>query len=203
MIENANTVKRSTSGSPTQESTGKVFAKTLEITMDKRIEFAVSVAVIALGVFILLASRNIRAGTIPDPITSRGLANLTGTFLLLGGILLAIRQLLHWSALPGHLVPEEGQTDEKGYTASWIRAFGIIFASFLWLFLLTPLGFLISMLFYLLVSSLIIGVRSWVKIIAYSTLFTILVWIIFGPLLGVRLPLGPLDPLARSLGLTV
>ena len=74
--------------------------------------------IVLLGVFMLIAARDIRAGSIPDPITSRGLPNIMGVFLIIGGIILAVRQLLNWSELPGHLVPEEGQEDEKGYPAS-------------------------------------------------------------------------------------
>ena len=170
----------------------------LEITMDKRCDLALAVGTGLLGVFILVASRNIRAGLLHDPITSRGLPIMTGILLIIGGIALTVRELLTWSVLPGHLVPEEGQTDEKGYPASWVRAFGIILASFLWQWLLKPLGFLIDTPFYLLASSWIMGVKSWVRIISFSILFTVLVWAIFHPLLYIRLPLGPLEDWAGS-----
>ena len=114
-----------------------------------------------------------------------------------------MRQFLHWSELPGHLVPEEGQEDEKGYPASWGRAFAIILASVLWEWLLQPLGFLIVMPLYLLVSSWVMGVRSWVKIIGFSAIYTFSTWVMFGPILGIRIPLGPLEPLARSLRLII
>ena len=171
------------------------------ITMNKRIDLAVSVGTALVGAFLVIAARYIRAGSLPDPITSRGLAYITGTGLVIGGIFLAVRQLSNWSELPGHLVPEEGQADEKGYPASAVRAFGIIGLSVLWMWLLKPLGFLIVTPLYLLISSLIMGERAWVQMISFSLIFTVGTWVILGPLLGVRFPLGPLTHLAFWLGL--
>jgi len=137
----------------------------------------------------------------PDQITSRGMPNITGILLIIFGVILAIRQLLHWSELPGHLVPEEGQEDEKGYPATWVRAFGVILLSVLWAWVLKPLGFLIATPLYLFFSAWAMGERSWGSIIAFSVIFSASIWVIFGPVLGIRFPLGPLSHLALSLGL--
>jgi hypothetical protein len=45
------------------------------------------------------------------------------------------------------------------------------------------------------------GERSWGSIIAFSVIFAVSIWVIFGPILGIRFPLGPLSHLALSLGL--
>ena len=71
----------------------------------------------------------------------------------------------------------------------------------LWELLLDPLGFLIITPLYLVACSLVMGVRSWRKIIGFSIVYSVASWFGFGSLLGVRLPLGPFDHLARSLGL--
>ena len=202
MTEDAKTAKGDTDEETSQENKEKASWEKLPITMDKRIDLAVSVFIVLLGGFLLIATRYLRAGSMPDPITARGLPNIVGTFLIIGGIILAVRQLLTWSKLPGHLVPEEGQEDEKGYPASWIRCFLVILLSFLWEWLLKPLGFLIITPLYLFVSAWIMGEREWGKIIAFSIIFTFTNWIIFGPLLGIRFPLGPLEHLALLLGLT-
>ena len=172
-----------------------------EMTMDKRADLAISVFIASLGVFVLITSRNIRAGTISDPITARGLPTAMGAFLIIGGFALAMRQLLHWSELPGHLVLEEGQEDEKGYPASAVRAISIIFLSMLWGWFLNPMGFLFVTPLYMVVCSWVMKMQSWVKMTAFSVIYTISAWLIFGPLMGIRLPLGPLESLARSLGL--
>jgi hypothetical protein len=151
----------------------------------------------------LMTSHVIRRGAIPDPIGTRGLPNITAVFLIICGIALAVLQLLHWSELPGHLVPEEGQEDEKGYPASWVRAISIILLSWVWGVLLNPLGFLIITPLCLVVGSLLMGEREWGKIIAFSIIFSVSNWVIFGPLLGIRFPLGPLNHWAVSLGLSM
>ena len=201
MPEDMKTAKGGTEEDMSREDEEKASLETFEITMDKRADLAVSMGVALIGAFVLIATRGIRAGSIPDPITSRGMPNVVGVFLIIVGIVLAARQLLTWSELPGHLVPEEGQADEKGYPASWVRAISIILLSVVWNWLLRPLGFLIITPLYLLAALWCMNVRSWRKLIGFSIIFTVTTWGIFGPLLGVRFPLGPLDHLARSLGL--
>jgi putative tricarboxylic transport membrane protein len=174
----------------------------IEITMDKRIDLAVTVGTILFGVFMLIEARKIELGTYElDPISSRGLPNITGLLLIIGGIVLAVRQLLIWRLLPGHLVLEEGQEDEKGHPISAVRATLIVILSILWELLLNPLGFLISSSAYMVACSLVMGVRSWRKIMGFSIILSIGLWYAFGPVLGVRLPLGPLENFVRSLGL--
>jgi hypothetical protein len=45
------------------------------------------------------------------------------------------------------------------------------------------------------------GERSWVMLIVFSIIFTLANWILFGPLLAIRFPLGPLENLIYALGL--
>jgi len=201
MAEGAKTASGGTKENISQENKEKASWEKLAITMDKRSDLAVSLFIVLVGVLMLIAARDIETGLMPDQITSRGMPDITGLFLVIVGVVLAARQLLHWSELPGHLVPEEGQEDEKGYPATWVRAFGIMLLSVLWGWLLKPLGFLIATPLYLFVSSWVMGERSWGSIIAFSVIFTASIWVIFGPVLGIRFPLGPLSHLALSLGL--
>ena len=174
----------------------------IEITMDKRLDLAVTVGVILFGVFMLIEAREIELGTYElDPISSRGLPNITGALLIIGGIVQMVRQLLTWRLLPGHLVLEEGQEDEKGKPVSAVRAMLIVILSILWELLLLPLGFLIISAVYLVACSWVMGVRSWWKIIGFSILLSVGFWFAFGPVLGVRIPLGPLENFVRFLGL--
>ena len=201
MAEDVETGMGGTNETTTPEEKEKAPWEKLSITMDKRADLAISLVVVLVGAFLLIASRDIRLGSVTDPITSRGIPEILGLFLVTGGMIRVIIRLLSWSQLPGHLVPEEGQEDEQGYPASWARAIGVIFASMLWAWLLKPLGFFIVTPLYLVATVLIMGDRSRVKIIAYALIYTVTAWIIFGPLLGVRIPLGPLTRLARSWGL--
>jgi hypothetical protein len=169
--------------------------------MDKRTDLAVSLVTVLVGALMLILARDIRPGTVADPVTSRGIPEILGAFLVIGGMVLILIRFLSWSQLPGHLVVEEGQEDEKGYPTSWARAIGVIFVSGLWGWFLKPLGFLFVTPLYLLVTLWIMGVRSWVKLTLFTVIYTVTAWVIFGPLLGSRLPLGPLTPLAESLGI--
>jgi putative tricarboxylic transport membrane protein len=173
----------------------------MPITMDKRGELVGPVVAVLLGVFMLIETRTFRKGMIPDMITSKGLPNITAILFIIGGIIQAYRQIRTWPTIPGNFLPEEGQEDEKGYPASAVRAISVILVSFLWAWLLKPLGFLISTPLCLSAALLIMGVHSWVKNILFSIIFSVANWYIFGPLLGIRFPLGPLEDLALSLGL--
>ena len=201
MTEDAKVAKGSTNENTSGKEDERAFLETLSITMDKRIDLALDVAIVLLGGFILVASRDVRLGLTPDPITSRGMPEIVGAFLVIAGIVLGAMRLRTWSALPGHLVLEEGKGDEEGHPASWVRAFGIILAAWLSVWLLKPLGFLIVTPLFLFAFLLIMGVRSWGKRIAFPTIYTLATWYIFSQLLKIILPLGPFAPLARSLGL--
>ena len=201
MTENAKAAKSGVNGQTKGRDEETASLEKIDITMDKRIDLAVTVGVILFGVFMIIEARNIDLGTYLDPITPRGLPEITGLLLVIGGIVLAVRQLSTWRLLPGHLVLEEGQEDEKGHPVSAVRAMLIVLLSILWELLLNPLGFLIISPVYLVACSWVMGVRSWRKIIGFSIILTVGLWYGFGPLMGVRMPLGPLENLVRSLGL--
>jgi putative tricarboxylic transport membrane protein len=201
MTENAQTAKRGTNEEVGRSEKEEAFTEKLSITMDKRIEFALAVVAVLLGVFILVEARGIRAGLTPDPITSRGLPTITGTFLIIVGSILGVLRLVTWSALPGNFVPAEGPTDQEGQPASWVRTFGIATAGLLWMVLLKPLGYVIVTPLFLLAFLRLMGVRSWAQIIGFPIIYTVATWYLFSQLLLVILPLGILAEFARSLGL--
>ena len=174
----------------------------ISITTDKRCDLAVAIAIILSGVFILVMARDIRLGTVSDPITSRGLPHLTGILLIVFGAILTGMRLLIWSGLPGNLVPQEGKEDEPGHPASWIRAWAVIVAMLLSVWLLKPLGYLLTVPLFMLAFLLIMKVRSWKMLIGFPTIFALSTWYAFSQVLKVILPMGPLTAFARSLGLT-
>jgi len=203
MTEDTQSVKRGSNEETTQEGEEeKVSSVKFNLTTDKRVDLALSVAVALIGLIILFETRDIREGMISDPISARGMPRITGVTMFIVGIALAVLRLRIWSALPGHLVLSEGKDDDEGYPASWIRAFSIIFVSMLWAVLLKPLGYLIATPLYLAAVVLLLGMRSTIGIIAYSTITTLITWYVFSQPLHIILPLGPLAPLFRKLGLT-
>ena len=200
-MDRSDTVASEKNENTVQRDEKKPSPRMMPITMDKRGELVGPVAAVLLGMLMLIETRTFRKGMIPDMITSKGLPNITAILLIIGGVIQAFRQIRTWPTIPGPFLPEEGQEDEKEYPASAVRAVSVILVSFLWGWLLKPLGFLISTPLCLSAALLIMGVRSWVKIIAFSIIFSFANWYIFGPLLGIRFPLGPLEDLALSLGL--
>jgi hypothetical protein len=194
MAEDVNAVK-----SDTNEDKPLIRVK---LIMDKRIDLAIAIASILIGVFILVETRNIRAGFTDDPITSRGLPVAGGILFIILGAVLTLTRLLTWSRFPGNFIPMEGKEDDEGHPASWIRAWVVIVAAWLSTWAMQPLGYLFAMWFFLLIFLLDMGVRSLKMLVAFPVIFTLLTWYIFSQPLNVILPMGPLTTFARSLGLT-
>jgi hypothetical protein len=172
------------------------------ITMDKRVDLAVMLAIVVLGVLMVVGAADIRHGVIPDPVGSRGLPVATGIFLVVGGLVLAAMRLRTWRELPGNFVVEEGKADNPEYPATWMKPFSIAALGFLWVWTLEPFGYLIVTPPFLIGTVLIMQERSFWKVIAFPVLFTFVSWYCFSQLLAIILPLGPLTSLARSYGLT-
>ena len=201
MTEDAKTEKSGTSDNIGTEDEVRMTPEKLGITMDKRVDLAVAAAVTFVGAFMLTTSRDIRRGAIPDPVGERGLPDAVATFLLIAGIVLIVNRLRTWRALPGHFVVEEGKKDDEGAPGTWVRAFSIIAAGLLWVWLFNPLGYLFTMTLFMAAFSLIMGERSLGKIIVYPIAYTVVTCFVFSQLLHIVVLLGPLNNLARSLGL--
>ena len=114
---------------------------------------------------------------------------------------MAVVRLMTWSKLPGNLVPSEGYEDEEGHPTSAARAFGIILATFIWVWLLKILGYLILTPFFLAFVIYLLGVRDRLKLIGFPLIFTAAAWTLFSQILKIMLPLGPLGPFFSSIGL--
>jgi hypothetical protein len=162
----------------------------------------VTVAVFAIGAFIVWTASTFRAGSFPDPVTARGLPYFTGSFMMFGAVVTAVRQLVDWNRFPGTYTLTAGAPDEPGQAASALRAFTVVGLSLLLVVLLRPLGFLIVVPVAIFGMLLVLNVRTPGKLIGFPLGFTATIWLLFSQVLGVVLPLGPLTALARSWGLT-
>ena len=201
MNEDVNTATDGSDKDIGQMSEEKISSPTVRLTMDKRIELAVSVVVILYGIFLIVEAMHIDEGMMPDPVTSRGMPLYTGIFILIGGIILTIVRLMTWSMMPGHFVLGEGHEDEEGYPASCLRAFSIVLAAWISLWLMKPMGYLIATPLFLFAGLWAMGKRSWWGLIGFPVIYTLLTWYIFSQPLQVILPLGFMTPYFRSLGL--
>ncbi|TDC50915.1 tripartite tricarboxylate transporter TctB family protein [Jiangella ureilytica] len=161
-------------------------------TVDRRIDMAVAAAGSAIGVLLIVSSRDIRQGSVSDPIGSDGLAIVLGAWLIVGGLLLIGRRLLAWRR-SGNQVPSDGAGDEFGLPASPLRSFVMWAAGFGWVFLLPRVGFMVSSLLLSVFGLVAMGVRSWVKLGVVPVVFTIVLWVLFNRVFGVQYPAGPVD----------
>lgn len=186
------------------EADDDVVPMTDEITFqtNKLVDLAVTVAVFALGAFIVSEATTFRRGSFPDPITARGLPYFTGGFMMLAAIIIGARQVLSWRRFPGAYTLTVGAEDEPGQEASAARAFGMIAVSLCLVVLLRPVGFLIAAPVAIFAMLWLMQVRSPGKLVGFPLGFTATIWIAFSQVLGVVLPLGPLTAIARSWGLT-
>jgi len=167
--------------------------------MDRRKDLTVAVAIALLGLAIVILGTQINLGRIRDPIGSRTLPIITGVIIMTGGLFLAGRRLVRWKADPT-IVPAEGTRDEPDVPASTVRSMVIWALCFTYVALLETVGFLILTPFLLVVLLWIMGVRRPLRLGLLTLGAVAVVFGIFDVLLGVRLPLGPLDPYIGYIG---
>ena len=203
MAEDAQAAKSGTNEDTSRTDTEKASLESLNLTMDKRYDLVLAVVVLLIGVFLLIESLDIRPGMVRDPITSRGLGVYSGILIIIFASVQVVVRLVTWSALPGNFVPSEaeGASDEPQYPASAARSLSIALTGMLWVWLLKPLGCVIATPVFLFIVIWIMGVRSRAKLIAFPIVFGLAMWTMFSQILKIIMPMGPLEPLARSLGL--
>ena len=201
MTEESVGAKGGTSENTNQTAEEKTSKMGISITMDKRVDLALALFLIAYGLFMIIVASDFQEGRVQDIVTSKGAPYAAGAFLILCGIILTVMRIATWSALPGNFVVSEAtKEDEEGYPASWKRAFAIIGAAWIDVWLLKWLGYLITTPLFLFFAVWAMGGRSWKRLIIFPLVFTLATWYVFSQLLGFLIPLGFLEPLARSLG---
>lgn len=175
--------------------------ETIRIEMDKRVDLVISLVWIAFGIMTVTIATGFRVGGFPDPVTARGLPYFTGSYLVIAGIVLAVRRIMTWSQIPGRYAVSEGREDEPAYPASWVRSFTIAALAALWAYSLKYAGFLVATPVMMFAMLWLMEVRSTMKLIVFPLLFSLFSWLIFSQVLGVILPMGFLSPWARRWGL--
>ena len=169
--------------------------------MDRRIDLAVAAAFMLLGLFIIFEATAIKSGMMRDPIGPRAAFYVTGGIMALGGLFLVVKALIGFRRSSSNLVASEGVEDEAGYPASAVRAFQLMGACLLYGLTFNLLGYLIATPLFIAAALFIVGERNRMSIAMIAILFTVINYIVFAQLLGVRIPVGPLTGTFRSLGL--
>jgi hypothetical protein len=202
MTEDANAAKSGTKEETKRENEEDSFKVPFRLTLDKRIDLAITGVIVLFGIFLLIETAKIGTGKVVDPIGARGLPNLTGIACIIGGIILGVMRLMTWSVLPGNLVPGEGHEDEEGHPTSWVRVFSIVLVTWLSVWFLKSLGYLAVTPLFMIIAIWLMGTREWKILILFPVVYTIVSWYLFSQPLQFVLPLGFLTPFFRLLGLT-
>ena len=168
--------------------------------MDRRIDIAISVVAILLGIFVILEARTIKAPLFADPIGPRAFFYGCGVVFVLGGLLNIIQRVHAWRLFPTNMIPNEGVADEPGHPASFRRAALLAIISLVYVLTLRPIGYLIGTPLYIIAGLWILEQRNWLLNIAVALGFTIFFYVVFAQGLGVWLPVGPFTQLFRDLG---
>lgn len=170
--------------------------------MDRRIDLAIGLLVIAFGAFVLVTASHIRpTGPVVDPIGPRGFPYMVGIFFLVGGCFGVAKRLSTWRSDAGPLVESDGEPDEAGVPASATQAWSIMAASVLYVITLPIAGYIIGTPLYVAFALNRMQVKSWPTIAATALVYTVLTYILFAHYMGVNLPVGPLTDAFRALKL--
>lgn len=170
--------------------------------MDRRADLALAVAVVGFGGVLFVLTSQLEPGVYFDPVGKQGLPYIVSGALVASGLVLVARRLAAWARDPSDLVYAEGAEDEAGQPASVRQAGAVMVLTLGYVVIWTPLGYLIATPIYLVSALLVMGVRS-ISVLAVAALsYTIITFLVFSQLLGVRLPLGPLSELLSSAALT-
>ena len=103
---------------------------------------------------------------------------------LIGGALVILGLMLLFNAERNSFLPEEGTR---------MRTLLIIVLGGAYTFTLTPLGFMLSTLVFLVLGLLIMGIRSILRLVLVPVLVTVVVYYLFTAALGVYLPSGIIE----------
>ncbi len=168
--------------------------------MDRRIDIVVAAAFALLGVFMIWQASLIRDGMMRDPIGPKAAFYLCGAVLAVGGVIVIAGHLRRWARQAGHAVNNEGVADEADYPASAVRAWGLVAVVTLYVALFNPLGFLIATPVFIVAALAVMGKRNWPGMVLVAVVYTVVTYLVFAQALGVRIPVGPLTDMFRSMG---
>jgi putative tricarboxylic transport membrane protein len=170
--------------------------------MDRRTDLLVALAFFAFGVGLVLASALAPpVRTRFDPIGPYGFSTVIGIGIAIGAGVLAVRAGLALRARRADEAVGEGAEDEPGHPASALRAVAVMAATFLYLAVLAPLGYIIASLLYVVGGLWLMGERRWVTLAGCAVGYTVITFVLFAMVLPVPLPLGPLNDLFVNMGI--
>jgi putative tricarboxylic transport membrane protein len=163
-------------------------------TVDRRADLVMTLCVMMLGLTVVYLARDIRHGVLDDPIGPRGFATVLGAFLAAVGAILLVRRLASWRrSVDGKVYADGGEGDEPDLPASGIRPFVMLAVGFGWAFMLPRIGFIVATCLACVAGMFAMRTRSAVKLVLVPIGFSLITWMLFTRLSGLRFPAGPVD----------
>lgn len=161
--------------------------------MDNRTDLVIASLFVMLGVFMVGTAVTFPPPVIRyDPLGPMGLPLGIGVFFIVGGGVQVARTASLWRRL-GRLAPSEGSDDEPGHPSVPWRAPAFLVGGFVYIALITPLGYLIATILASSAALWSMHVRPAWKVLVSSVAFSAVVFFAFRDFLGIPLPLGPLS----------
>lgn len=171
------------------------------VTMNKNLDLLGSLLIVALGIFVLITAFSYPPPKVVfDAIGPMGFPKAIGTFLLIGGLVQSARTAMYIRKF-GKWAPEEGVEDEAEHPSSKWRALLFIIGCFVFVALMKPLGFLISMPLAIAVALWSMHYGTWLRRVLVALGFTLVAFATFELTLGVPLPAGPIEFMLIDAGL--
>jgi putative tricarboxylic transport membrane protein len=169
-------------------------------TFDRRVgEFVFAALSLALGIFVLVGAFAIRVPGAGTQVGPRVFPFLVSA-ILIGSAVMVLIELVR-----GTVVEEEGSEDiEVGAKTDWMTLLKLVVFVIAHLVLIDILGWVIAAAILFGGVAWSLGARRWWVALLIGLALGLVVQIVFGGLLGLSLPLGPvfgwLAPFIRSLG---
>lgn len=138
----------------------------------------IAAIVIVLGAVILFLAFGFPAPGQPEDPGTAALPRLIGGALVVLGIMLL------FNSEKNIFLPEPGTRTRTGL---------IIVAGIAYVFALTPLGFMLSSLIFMVLALLIMGIRSILRLVLVPIIVSVAVYYLFTDALGVYLPSGIIE----------
>jgi putative tricarboxylic transport membrane protein len=155
----------------------------------RRAELLLALGVVALGILILLETRDIRVARAMARVGPRVIPTIVGFGLITIGVWYAI-EILRSRETP----VEAGSEDvDPNLPADWRALAGIGVALVLYLLTIERLGFIIASAVMFVIAAAAMGSRQWLRDTAVAALLSAAVYVVFSQGLDVRLPQGVLD----------
>ena len=167
----------------------------------RRIDVVIGLGIVALGVGIIVTARGIRrSGPAMDPIGPQAFPTIIATVLIVGGIVVAARELISWRRHPDAPF-DDGEPDEADVPASAVRAVTLMGLSLVYVLTMSIVGYPIGTVVFVGIALWMMRVRSPLVLVSVSVIYTAASYYVFAQLVLVDLPLGPLLEPFRAMGL--